>query len=102
MEFLQKADVGIKDKEARTAYQIAQELDNPDVLAYFNPEERKKQQRIEELLRENTILDLQVKELSRSKEDLQTKMVDIFRRLHLTEQDMIGNDMKLYFLGYSY
>lgn len=82
--------MSIKDHEGKTALRLANEIGNEEIIAFFDPEERKRNEYIHKLELENAQLIGEVKVLNRTKEDLQTKLVDIFKRLHQTEQNLIG------------
>ena len=60
------------------------------MLAFFNPEERKRQEQIECLMRENAALTLSLESAIAAKEDTQDKLVEIFKQLHVNEQKYLG------------
>jgi hypothetical protein len=59
-------------------------------MAFFNPDERKRQEQILQLQRENAALRHELDVTTASKTDLQGKMVEVFKTLHATEQKFLA------------
>ena len=70
--------------------ETAEYLKDDDLLAFFNPEERRKQERLDNLTKENLALNNQITLLQQNNKRLEDKIVEILKNMFNVEQKLKG------------
>lgn len=68
-------------------------------MAFFNPVDRKRQEQISALTEENSAMASHIATLETTKEELQRKLMDVYRKLQEQEQASLG---KCFFFTFTF